>query len=333
MRFGLWVNIQYPTGSAAIEMERRLELARMTHQLGFDSFWAGQHFLADPYQMLQAVPFLARLSAEVPGARIGTMVMLLSLYQPVLAAEELATLDTITGGQLVCGFAMGYREIENQALGSPASERVGRFREALKIVEGLWKGDVFKFEGRYFQVPECRPTLLPIQRPRPPIWIAANSDGAVRRAAELGDAWAIAPHSTLPVVKRQLELYKQSRIETHKAQPTSVPIRREVYVAPTAQEAWEQAAQYLGPKYDTYRRWGQDRVLPSDDRFSEDFSELAKDRFLIGSPDQVRDELARYEEELGITDLMMTSDRAGMPYELAVRNLRLFGEQVIPKLG
>lgn len=333
MRYGLWVNSQFPAGDALPEVERRFEVARMAHQMGFEAFWTGQHFLADPYQNLQQVPFLARLSAEVPGATIGTMVMLLSLYPPVLAAEELATLDILTGGKLVCGFAMGYREVENIALGSPANQRVGRLKEALTIIDGLWKGEPFQFKGRYFEVPEVNPTLLPAQKPRPPFWLAANSDGAVKRAAQLGDAWAIAPHSTLEVIKRQLGLYNEARKEAGKPPATSFPIRREVYVAPTDEEAWKDAMSYLAPKYETYRKWGQDTVLPSDDEFNEDFDKLARDRFIIGSPGRVAEELMRYKEELGITDLMMTSDRAGMPYELSVRSLKLFGEQVIPKMS
>ncbi len=337
MRFGLWVNVQYPVsatpGAAHEELERRFALARMAHSSGFSAFWAGQHFLAHPYQGLQSIPVLARLSAEVPGASIGTMVLLLPLYQPVLAAEELATLDIISGGRLICGFALGYREVENIALGSPANERLGRFREALTILNGLWQPEPFHFEGRYFTVPEVTPTLLPVQRPRPPIWLAANSDGAVKRAARLGDAWAIAPHSPLPVLQRQLALYREARAAADLPAPERVPIRREVYVAPTSREAWEQAEQYLAPKYETYRQWGQDKVLPQDDEFSTDFASLARDRFIIGSPAEVRDELQRYETELGITDLMMTSDRAGMPYDLSVRSLQLFCDEVLPHMA
>lgn len=332
MRFGLWVNIQYPPGSAVEAVERRLHMVRQAHQMGFKAFWAGQHFLAEPYQMLQPVPWLARLTAEAPGATIGTMVMLLPLYQPVLAAEELATLDILSGGNLVCGFALGYRDVENQALGSPAGERVARFRESLEILKRMWQGDPFEFTGDFYQVPSCQPTLLPVQRPGPPIWLAANSDAAVRRAARLGDAWAIAPHSTLTVVKRQLEIYQETRANAGLGAPSAVPIRREVYVAPTDEEAWEQAQTYLGPKYDTYRKWGQDRALPTDDQWSAEFTELAHDRFVIGSPETVREELERYESELGVTDLMMTSDRAGMPVELAERSLHLIGEEVLPKL-
>jgi alkanesulfonate monooxygenase SsuD/methylene tetrahydromethanopterin reductase-like flavin-dependent oxidoreductase (luciferase family) len=304
----------------------------MARDLGYTSFWAGQHFLAEPYQQMQLVPALARISAEVPGVTIGTMVLLLPLYQPVLAAEELATLDIITGGKLVVGVALGYRDIENEALGSPANERLGRFRESLDILNGLWKGEPFSYEGRYFRIPECQPTLIPIQRPRPPIWLAANSDGAVRRAARLGDAWAIAPHSPLPVLKRQMSLYKEERVQHGLAVPDVVPIRREVYVAPTHEEAWRQAAEYLGPKYATYRKWGQHTVLPEDDDFAEDFAALARERFIIGSPDEVIETLTRYRDELGVTDVMMTSDRAGMPYELSQRCVRLVGEKVIPAL-
>lgn len=333
MRFGFWLNAQFPPGPIVHEVEARLRLVRLARSLGFDSFWAGQHFLAAPYQMLQPIPLLARVVAEVPGATIGTCILLLPLYQPVLAAEELATLDILTGGRLVCGFGLGYRDLENEALGSPPEERVGRFEEALRVIEGLWRGGRFSFSGRYFRVPECEATLLPVQRPRPPFWIAANGDRAIRRAARLGDAWIIAPHSPIPVIKRQLEVYRQARQAAGLGPPAAVPIHREVYVAPTEREAWEHAEKYIGPKYEAYRQWGQDRALPADDRFYEDFKTLAKDRFIIGTPESVREQVERFRAELGITHLLIRSEPPGMPAELAERSLRLLGEKVIPYLA
>lgn len=330
MKFGFWINAQYPPGQVAGKVQEHIRLARLAYSLGFDSFWAGQHFLASPYQMLQPIPLLARVAAEAPGATIGTCIILLPLYQPVLIAEELATLDILTGGRLVCGFGLGYRDLENEALGVPPQERVGRFEEALRVIEGLWRGGRFSFSGRYFRIPECEVTLLPVQRPRPPFWIAANSDQAIRRAARLGDAWMISPHSPIPVIKRQLEIYRRARAEAGLEPPAAVPIHRELYVAPTEREAWEQAERYIGPKYEAYRQWGQDRALPADDRFHEDFRMLARDRFIIGTPESVREQVERFRAELGITHLLIRSEPPGMPIELAERSLRLFGERVIP---
>jgi alkanesulfonate monooxygenase SsuD/methylene tetrahydromethanopterin reductase-like flavin-dependent oxidoreductase (luciferase family) len=241
-----------------------------------------------------------------------------------------ASVDIMSGGRLVCALALGYRDVENEALGSPPRQRVGRFNEALQIVTGLWSGESFRFDGRYYQIPECQGTLLPVQRPHPPFWIAANNDPAIKRAARLADSWLISPHSRLSVVKRQMDIFRAARAAAGQPFPTTVPIRRDAFVAPTQSEAREHAERYLGDKYETYRQWGQDRALPADDRFSEDFAELSDDRFLIGTPEKVRDDLARYQDEVGITDVVLRLDPAGMPLDLVERSLRLFGEKVLP---
>ena len=329
MRFGFVVSLQYPRGEAAKEFAERLRLARLARSLGFASFWTNQHFLAAPYQMLQPMPALGRLSAELPGARLGCVV-LLPLFPPVLLAEELASLDIISDGRLDVALALGYRDIENDALGSPARQRVGRFNEGLQILKGLWSGEPFHFDGRYHHVPECQSLLLPVQRPHPPLWIAANNDRAIERAAQHGDAWLIAPHSPLSVVKRQMAVFQAARTAADLPFPTVIPIRRDAYVAPTVEEAHEHAERYLGARYETYRQWGQDRALPTEDRFSEDFSELSSDRFLIGTPEQVRADLERYRSAIGVTDVILRLDPADMPLELVERSLRLFGNEVLP---
>jgi len=329
MRFGFVVSLQYPPGAAAAAFAARLRLA---HSLGFASFWTNQHFLASPYQVLQPLPVLGRLSAEIPDAQLGCVV-LLPLYLPVLLAEELASIDILSVGRLVCALALGYRDLENEALGSPARQRVGRFNEALQIVKGLWSGETFRFDGRYYRIPECQGTLLPVQRPCPPFWIAANNDPAIERAARIADAWLISPHSRLAVVKRQMEVFRAARAAAGRSFPAAVPIRRDAYVAPTESEAREHAERYFGDKYETYRQWGQERALPADDRFSGSFAELSDDRLLIGTPERIRDDLARYRDEVGITDVVLRLDPAGMPLDLVERSLRLFGEKVLPAVA
>jgi alkanesulfonate monooxygenase SsuD/methylene tetrahydromethanopterin reductase-like flavin-dependent oxidoreductase (luciferase family) len=136
---------------------------------------------------------LGRMAAEAEGMTLGTGVMLLSLQQPVDVAEQLATLDVITGGRLIVGVGLGYRDAENEALGLDPRQRVGRFEEALQVVERLWSGEPVRHEGTHFALRDVRISMPPLQRPRPPIWLAANTDAGVRRAARLGDAWLMNP--------------------------------------------------------------------------------------------------------------------------------------------
>ena len=115
--------------------------------------------------------------------------------------------------------------------------------------------------------------------------------GRPRRAARLGDCWYINPHNTLSTTERQMELYKRALDKYEKPFPTEVPMRREVFVAKSRAEAIRIAQPSLEEKYKAYRSWGQDTVMPEGDNFDHEFNELLEDRFLMGSPSEVADQL------------------------------------------
>src|SRR3981081_2762116 len=139
-------------------------------------------------------------------------------------------------------------------------------------------------KGSNFELDHATCAVKPLQKPTPPIWIGANADVAIRRAARLGDCWYINPHSTLSTIERQIGIYKRALDDAGKAFPRELPMRREVFVAPTRAEAIRRAQPYLEEKYKAYRAWGQDKVMPEGDDFDHGFDELLEDRFLFGSP-------------------------------------------------
>jgi alkanesulfonate monooxygenase SsuD/methylene tetrahydromethanopterin reductase-like flavin-dependent oxidoreductase (luciferase family) len=175
--------------------------------------------------------------------------------------------------------------------------------------------------------------MPPAQRPRPPIWLAANTDPGVRRAARLGDAWLMNPHTTGAALQRQLALFRATRREAGRPAAREVPLIRECCLAPATADALAAGGPFLDAKYGAYRSWEQDKALPDDDQWSARFDELARDRFLLGDPARVRDEIARYREQLGITTLIVRVQWPGMAQEAVLRSIRLLGEQVLPKLA
>jgi alkanesulfonate monooxygenase SsuD/methylene tetrahydromethanopterin reductase-like flavin-dependent oxidoreductase (luciferase family) len=104
-------------------------------------------------------------------------------------------------------------------------------------------------------------------------------------------------------------------------------------VAPTLAGALSEGRPHLEGKYGAYRSWEQDKALPADDAWSARFDELARDRFLLGDPGRVRDEIARYQEMLGITTLIVRVQWPGMAQETVLRSIRLLGEGVLPHLA
>src|SRR4030095_11879983 len=109
--------------------------------------------------------------------------------------------------------------VENAAFGHDPKERVGRLVEGLELVERLWRGERVTHDGRHLSPRGARSSLRvrgveismpPLQTPRPPIWLAANGDAGVKRAARLGDAWLMNPHATLATLERQLQLFRSA---------------------------------------------------------------------------------------------------------------------------
>jgi alkanesulfonate monooxygenase SsuD/methylene tetrahydromethanopterin reductase-like flavin-dependent oxidoreductase (luciferase family) len=141
------------------------------------------------------------------------------------------------------------------------------------------------------------------------------------------------PHTTLDALARQLELFRETRRAEGRPPARETPIIKECCVAPTAADAVAAARPFLESKYGAYRRWEQDKALPSDDRWGDAFEDLARDRFLLGDPVRVREELARYRERLGVTMLIVRVQWPGMPQAEVLRSIRLLGEQILPGLG
>jgi alkanesulfonate monooxygenase SsuD/methylene tetrahydromethanopterin reductase-like flavin-dependent oxidoreductase (luciferase family) len=188
------------------------------------------------------------------------------------------------------------------------------------------------YQGTHFQLRDVRISLRPLQQPRPPIWLAANADAGVKRAARMADAWLMNPHTTLPTLERQLALFHDTRAALGRPGARAVPLIRECYVAPDAAAAFAEARPFLEGKYGAYRAWEQDKALPAGESFAHDFETLARDRFLIGDPVRVREEIARYQEHLGITDLVVRAQWPGMDPARVLRTIRLLGDEVLPRL-
>jgi alkanesulfonate monooxygenase SsuD/methylene tetrahydromethanopterin reductase-like flavin-dependent oxidoreductase (luciferase family) len=331
MRFGLLVTNQHPPSDSPVErFAETVEQVRLARDLGFDLIVFGQHFLATEFQMLQPSVAAARLAAEVGPMRVGITIYLLPLLNPVAVAEEAATLDILTAGRFVFGVGLGYREVEDQAFGLARGDRVPRLLDHLRVVKQLWAGEAATFDSPYCRLSGARTLLRPVQQPHPPIWVAANSDGAVERAAEIGDVWVINPHATLHTIERQMGLYRGALSRLGKPFPAELPLMREICVAESRAEALRLARPYLEAKYRAYVEWGQHRVLPGDDDMTQAFEELVADRFILGDPAECAAEISRCAAATGATTLIFRLHWPGMPHAVVTRAMRLLAGSVRP---
>ena len=209
MRFGLFgVNF----GSCA-DPALQSRIAVSAERAGFESVWTGEH-VALPIQnnpvptpadtpFLDSVVALTRIATLTTRIRLGTGILVLPHHNPVLLAKALATLDVLSSGRLIAGFAAGYAEAEFRALGVRFDRRGAITDDALQAIRALWTMEMPTFEGRFSRFADIKFEPKPVQRPHPPIVIGGTAPAALARAAREGDGWygfALTVAQTAPIV-------------------------------------------------------------------------------------------------------------------------------------
>ncbi|CCD90410.1 conserved hypothetical protein [Bradyrhizobium sp. ORS 375] len=267
---------------AAIQAETDLVLK--AEALGFDEAWISEHHFDDGSSSPSIFPLLGYLAARTSSIRLGTAAVLLPFRRPIEVAEDVATIDILSGGRLDFGVARGgpFPE-QNRNFAVSAEETRPRMLEALQLIQRLLSEDEVSHHGRYFQVDRLRLTPRPLQQPVP-TWIASASDAALDDAAAHGHGLMAGLTSTVDDIVQMLRNY-QTR--SRGADPR-LAVSRFYCSAPTREAAMTEAAPFLQQFFDRRRRLsaapGVEVPPTSIDGFVA--------RSLIGSHDEVRARLA-----------------------------------------
>ena len=190
------LGICLPHYGRAIEVGRLLEVARHAERRGLDSVWVTDHVIVpqDTHviyreDMLDPLAALSWLAGVTERVALGTSVVILPYRSPIPVAKLLASVDVLSGGRLIVGAAIGWLEGEFDALGVPFKERAARADEALELFRALWTEERPELTTRHHHLAGVQVSPMPLQKPRPPLLVGGNSEGAFRRVARLGDGW------------------------------------------------------------------------------------------------------------------------------------------------
>ena len=172
-----------------------IERWRQLDALGFDSVWLGDHFV-DPFcpaePWLEGWTLLGALAAQTTRIRVGTLVSSLTLRNPAMLARHAMTADHVSGGRLELGIGAAGRPLDHTMTGIPPwepRERMQRFRECVEIVGRILREPVTTYEGRWYRLDEAVMNPAPVQRPRPPLTLAAHGRIGLQIVARFADAW------------------------------------------------------------------------------------------------------------------------------------------------
>ena len=192
MKLGICI----PHYGRPIEVERMMSVARRAEEVGLDSVWVTDHVIVPRdvdviyrEHMLDPLAVLSWLAGVTERIGLGTSVVILPYRSPVPVAKLLASVDVLSGGRLIVGAAIGWMEGEFEALGIPFKERVSRSEEALELFRTVWTQEHPEMKTHRHRLSNVQVSPMPLQRPRPPIWIGGSSEGAHRRVARFGDGW------------------------------------------------------------------------------------------------------------------------------------------------
>jgi len=190
------LGICLPHYGRPIEPSRLIQLATRAEEMGLDSLWVTDHVVVprdvpliyrdEMLDPLAVLPWLAGVTERIA---LGTSVIVLPYRSPLPVAKLLASVDVLSSGRLIVGVAVGWLEGEFAALGVPFRERGRRTDEAIELFRTVWTEEYPELVSAGARLTGMKVSPMPRQRPRPPILVGGASDGALRRAARLGDGW------------------------------------------------------------------------------------------------------------------------------------------------
>ncbi len=343
MHFGLIFYSGSPPGRpvpAGRQMAALLDQAVLAEELGYDHLWTAGHPATDAFYPAQ-FPLLAAMAARTRRIRIGTYIVALPLYHPLQVAEEAVTLDALSDGRFDLGLGVGNFVNDFAAYGVSRGERGSRMEEGLAIISGLWTQENFAFEGRHFRIPPMTLYPRPVQRALP-LWVAATVPQAFDRAARYG--------AHLAGTGTGYDFYADC-LRRHGRDPAQYRkgILEFYHLADTREEAWTQAEDAVHHFLEHYQArfsehadfaglkqalggtfFGVDPVPPATELRHAPVLHFLGSPIVVGAPDAaIRDvERAR---SLGVTDMVIQMDIAGMEPRLVERSMQLFAREVLPR--
>ena len=306
------------------------EQVAIAERVGFDALWLAEHHFG-VQAGAASQPLLVALAAADRTARIavGTSLIVLPLHHPLAVAEQVATLDVLTGGRLSIGFGSGSAPVEFEGFGaifSPA-ERHARFREALALLEAAWCGEEFSFDGRFFPVPAARLAPRPARPLRDFCWLGAMSADTAALAGEFGYGLQLPRGRAAADYAETLGAYRAARrAHGHPDAAERVAIARMIYVGADDATAVAEA----GPAITRFYEHSKARVPGEPTPPAPEL--IARQHLIVGGPERCAAEIAALREATGLTHLSVQPTWEGLTHEQSSASLRRFGEAVIPRL-
>lgn len=304
----------------ALRYRAALDMAVYAEQQGFSAVGVEEHHCADNGWLPSPITMASMIAARTDRILINISALLVTLYDPVRLAEDIAVIDMVSGGRLSFIAGMGYRPVEYHAMDKSFEQRGALMDEVLETLLKAWSGEAFEYRGNTIRV-----TPTPVSEPHPIMFVGGMSKAAARRAARFGLPFY--PPQEMP----ELEALYHSELEKHGKSgfvmyPEEQPM---VFIDDDPERAWQELGPYFLREAQEYSSWRVDNVpRPAEEAVNNIDDVRRHGRYQIFTPDEY---VERVKSRERITTIMHPL-AGGVPVDRAWQLLRNYVEKVLPRL-
>ncbi len=325
-----------------------LPMGDLAEPLGFDSLWSVEHHFDDYTMCPDVLQFLSYYAGRTKNIQLGSMVVVLPWHDPMRVAEQVSVVDHYSNGRVILGLGRGVARIEFDGFRVPLGESRERFIEyATMILEGLEKGYI-EYDGKYVKQPRRDIRPKPFKSFKGRTYAAAISPESSRIMAKLGIGILIIPQKPWEAVALELAEYRTIYRQVNGGEPLPTIAAGWVFCDRNPDRAHEMAVRYVGGYWKTALRhyemaaehFGKAKGYEYYEQMAKNLSALGAgasvEYFLNlqvwGTPDQCVEKIDQIRRRVNADHFTGVFSYAGMPYDEAERNMRLFAAEVMPEI-
>jgi alkanesulfonate monooxygenase SsuD/methylene tetrahydromethanopterin reductase-like flavin-dependent oxidoreductase (luciferase family) len=294
--------------------------------LGYDSIFVVEHHFTGYGQVSASLNLLTWVAARTKTLRLGTAVIVLPWHNPVLLAEQAATIDLLSGGRLDFGIGKGYRHAEFASFCVPQEEADERFDEGLAVILKAWTSDErFSHHGKFWHFEDIVVEPPTAQKPHPPIWMAAGNPDSIRKVAQRGYKLLLDQHASTPLTIERFNIYK-AEVEKlgRRFDPLDVGVCRAFFVARTPEEKAKAIATRLANQQRLVKAGSAPDEKGTASLLSFDQTlDAAAESAMYGTPDEIAAKLETL-RSAGIEHILLNGPTGSR------ENLRAFARDIMP---
>src|SRR5262249_24045992 len=333
--------MQSPSARSSQEIYTRgIELAQAAETLGYRNVWLAEHHFSTYGYLSRPLQLATYLAAKTTNLRVGTAVVVVPLHNPLIVAEEIATLDVVSGGRLDVGLGRGYQQYEFERFGLELDAGRERWDESVDIIVKSFGGKPFSYDGKLYRIPETSLFPQPLQQPHPPVWITAQSPYALEAAVRRGFNVLTGGFGvSIDQLGEFGRLFARVVGELRPQSPPRVGVQRAVYVAESeadARDAAEHARWNMRVTLslrNRYERVENGHAVPLPAKKEPDMEDLLEHFLVIGTPDTCIRHIRRLKELVGITHFNCSFWFGDLEQKRALASMERFAREVMPAVA